>query len=69
MTRHDVAIVTVLPCIEVRDCIVLANLAWLDAHGYRLISTNREFVVGRSGDGFAVGLLADAGLTPATRAA
>jgi hypothetical protein len=68
MTRHDVAIVTVLPCIEVRDCIVLANLAWLDAHGYRL-GTNREFVVGRSGDGFAVGLLADAGLTPATRAA
>jgi hypothetical protein len=58
----------VSPCIEVRDCIVLAKLAWLDAHGYRL-STSREFIVGRSGDGFAVGLPADRGLTPATRAA
>jgi hypothetical protein len=62
------AILTAEPCTEARDCVVLANLAWLDAHGYRL-STNREFIVGRSGDGFAVGLLADRGLTPATRAA
>jgi hypothetical protein len=38
----------------------------LDAHGYR-ISTSREFVVDPSGDGVAIGLLADRGLTPATR--
>lgn len=68
MTRHDVAILTRPPCTEARDCIVLANLAWLDAHGYRL-SVSRESLVNGNGDGFAVGLLADVGLTPATRAA
>jgi hypothetical protein len=52
-----------------RDQTVLANLAWLDANGYR-IDANREFVVDPDGGGgFAVGLLAESGLTPATRAA
>jgi hypothetical protein len=70
MTDATRAIVAPAPpdCGDCRDQVILANIAWLMAHGYRL-STSREFVVGRSGDGFAVGLLADAGLTPATRAA
>jgi hypothetical protein len=39
----------------------------LFTHGYQ-IDSNREFVVDPSGDGgFAVQLLADEGLTPATR--
>jgi hypothetical protein len=50
MTRHDVAIVTVLLCIEVRDCIVLANLAWLDAHGYRLSTTSVDQVTALRSD-------------------
>jgi hypothetical protein len=59
------AILTAEPCTETRDCVILANLAWLSAHGYR-ISPNREFVVDHNGGGFAVQLLADRGLTPAT---
>jgi hypothetical protein len=46
--------------------VILANLAWLDAHGYT-ISASREVVVDPDGDGgFAVQLLAEPGLTPAT---
>ena len=62
------AILTRPPCTDARDCVILGNVAWLMAHGYRF-SASREFVVDPDGDGFAVGLLADAGLTPATRAA
>jgi hypothetical protein len=62
----DLAIVTAPPCTETRDCVILGNIAWLMAHGYRL-SASREFVVDPDGDGgFAVGLLAERGLTPAT---
>jgi hypothetical protein len=61
------AILTAEPCTAARDCVILANLAWLSAHGYR-ISPNREFV-DHEGGGFAVGLLAERGLTPATRMA
>ena len=65
----DPVIVAPPPCTETRDCVILGNIAWLDAHGYT-ISASREFVVDPSGDGgFAVGLLDEVGLTPATRAA
>jgi hypothetical protein len=54
-------------CGDCRDQVILANLAWLDAHGYAI---GREFVVDPDGDGgFAVGLLDEAGLTPVTWAA
>jgi hypothetical protein len=72
MDERDRAIVAPAPpdCGDrCRDQTILSNLAWLDAHGYR-IDANREFVVDPSGGGgFAVQLLGDAGLTPATRAA
>jgi hypothetical protein len=66
--RRDVAIVAPAPadCADCRDQIILGNIAWLSAHGFHI---GREFVVDPAGDGFAVGLLAEAGLTPATRAA
>jgi hypothetical protein len=65
----DLAMLTAPPCIETRDCVILGNIAWLMASGYTL-SVSREFVVDPDGDGgFAVGLLDEAGLTPATRAA
>jgi hypothetical protein len=65
----DLAILTAPPCTETRDCVILANIAWLMANGYTL-SESREFVVDPDGDGgFAVGLLGEVGLTPATRAA
>jgi hypothetical protein len=69
MTDATRAIVAPAPadCGDCRDQVILANIAWLDAHGFHI---GREFVVDPSGgSGFAVGLLADAGLTPATRAA
>jgi hypothetical protein len=47
---------------------VLANLAWCDAHDGH-IDANREMIVFPNGNGFAVGLLANAGLTPAARVA
>jgi hypothetical protein len=54
---------------DCRDQVILANLAYLMAHDYRL-SASREFVVDPDGDGgFTVQLLAERGLTPATRAA
>ena len=71
MDGRDRAIVAPTPgdCGECRDQVILANLAYLTSRGYR-ISASREFVVDPSGDGgFTVGLLADVGLTPATRAA
>ena len=68
MADATLAIVTSTPCTGTRDCTILANLAWLDAHGWQL-DTNRESFLNDEGDGFAVGLLGEAGLTPATRAA
>lgn len=63
------AILTRPPCTEARDCVILANLAWLDAHGYS-VDANRETIVNPGGGaGFAIDQLGDAGLTPATRAA
>jgi hypothetical protein len=60
------AILTAEPCTEAPDCVILANLVWLSAHGYR-ISASREFIVDPLGaSGFTVGLLGEAGLTPAT---
>jgi hypothetical protein len=50
------AILTAEPCTEAPDCVILANLAWLSAHGYRIsathgyrISASREFIVDPSG--------------------
>jgi hypothetical protein len=69
--QRDLAIVAAAAATDVRDQleVILRNSMWLFTHGYT-ISASREFVVDPSGGGgFAVGLLADAGLTPATRAA
>jgi hypothetical protein len=47
--------------------VILGNIAWLSAHGFHI---GKEFVVDPSGaSGFTVQLLAERGLTPATRAA
>ena len=69
MTDATRAIVTPAPgdCRDCRDQVILGNVAWLSAHGFHI---GQEFVVDPDGTGgFTVGLLADAGLTPATRAA
>jgi hypothetical protein len=61
MKDRDLAIVASAPpdCGDCRDQVILANLAWLNAHGYRL-STSREYVVDPDGEGsFTVGLLAE----------
>jgi hypothetical protein len=68
MSTSDRAIVTPAreDCGDCRDQVILGNMAWLMSHGYH-ISASREFVVDPDGEGgFAVGLLGEAGLTPAT---
>jgi hypothetical protein len=66
MNSRDRAIVapTPAPCDDCRDQVILGNIAWLSAHGFHI---GQEFVIDPVGaSGFTVGLLGEAGLTPAT---
>jgi hypothetical protein len=50
-----------------RYIVVLRNLAWLDAHGYRIDRCNGVIRDRDDDAGFALHCLAEEGFTPATR--